>query len=186
MADKQTLDAIQPAATTEASQKPFDPASRNSGEAELDWPWGSDSYDEGAPSSGGMHVKTWRSRLRRALHMSSGITKGYSDDLRFNPEIVSLNHRQVGYPKVAGFQDCDPSLQIFRKFGWLHFRSLLSLQDELAELEKTMRSLDQWEYADGDYKNLLSRRRHDQQPETARQEVAAKIKNKLAEYGKRS
>lgn len=185
MADQQTVDAIQPATTTEASQKPFDPASRNSEETGVDWPWGSDSYDEEEPSLGGIRVKTWRSRLRRALHMSSSITKGYSYDLRIKPEIVSLNHRQVGYPKVAGFQDCDPSLQIFRKFGWLHFRSLLSLQDELAELEKTMRRLDRWEFADGDFKNLLSRRRDDQQPETARQEVAAKIKNKLAEYGKR-
>ena len=160
-------------------------ASQHSEETGMDPPWGSDSHDEGEPILGGIRVKTWRSRFRKALHMSSGIREGYSDDLQINPEIVSLNHRQVGYPKVAGFQDCDRSLQIFRKFGWLHFRSLLSLQDELAELEKTMRSLDRWEFADGDFKNLLSRRRDGQQPESARQEVAAKIKSKLAEYGKR-
>ncbi|MDI1490157.1 MAG: hypothetical protein OHK93_001357 [Ramalina farinacea] len=96
--------------------------------------------------------------------------------------VSTVNHREVGYPKVAGFEDCDHSLLIFRKFGWLHLRSLLSLQDELAEFEKTMRRLDKLEFADGDPKNLISRRRDDQQPDSARQELAAKMKKKLVEY----
>ena len=37
----------------------------------------------------GIRVKTWRSRFRRAFHMSSGIREGYSDDLQYEPEIVS-------------------------------------------------------------------------------------------------
>lgn len=99
---------------------------------------------------------------------------------------MPVNHRHVGYPKVAGFEDCDRSLLIFRKFGWLHLRSLLSLQDELAELEKEMRGLDEWEFAEGDPRNLFSRRRDAQQPDSARKELAVKTKVKLAEYGERS
>ena len=97
-----------------------------------------------------------------------------------------MNNREQGYPKVAGFMDCDRSLLIFRKFGWLHLRSLLSLQDEVVELESKLRRLDQWEFANGDFKNLLSRRRDAQQTDSVRQELFLKIKTKLAEYGRTS
>ena len=80
--------------------------------------------------------------------------------------------------------DCDRSLLIFRKFGWLHMRLLLTLQDELAELETRLKRFDKWEFAEGDYRNLTSRRRDFQQPDSVRQEILSEIKTKAAEYGK--
>ena len=97
---------------------------------------------------------------------------------------VTVNQRQQGYPKVAGFEDCDRTLLIFRKFGWLHVRLLLSLQDELAELETKLKRLDQWEFAEGDYQRLTSRRRDFQQSDSVRRELFEKIKAKAEEYGK--
>ncbi|KAL9100353.1 MAG: hypothetical protein Q9163_004260 [Psora crenata] len=93
-----------------------------------------------------------------------------------------VDYRQQGYPKVAAFEDCDPSLLIYRKFGWLHNRVLLSEQDELAELEGKLKRLDAWEFASGDYKRLLSQRRDFQQEPFVRQEMITKIKAKLAQY----
>ena len=98
----------------------------------------------------------------------------------------TVNQRQQGYPKVAAFQDCDQSLLIFRKFGWLQNRLLLALQDELAELETKLRRLDSWEFADGDYRRLTSQRRDFQQSESVRRDLFAKIKAKAFEYGKTS
>ena len=97
---------------------------------------------------------------------------------------VTVNQRQQGYPKVAGFEDCDRTLLIFRKFGWLHVRLLLSLQDELAELETKLKRLDQWEFAEGDYRRLTSHRRDSQQSDSVRGELFVKIKAKFDEYGK--
>ena len=83
---------------------PTDPSSRGSQETDINWPWESDSFVEEEPSLGGrnsmipycialthlgIRVKTWRSRFRRALHMSSGIREGYSDDVELKPEIIS-------------------------------------------------------------------------------------------------
>ena len=73
---------------------------------------------------------------------------------------------------------------IFRKFGWLHIRLLLALQDELAELETKLKRLDSWEFAEGDFQRLTSHRRDFQQSESARRDLFAKIKAKADEYGK--
>ncbi|KAL9632211.1 MAG: hypothetical protein Q9164_005457 [Protoblastenia rupestris] len=98
------------------------------------------------------------------------------------PIIRSLDHRLQGYPKVAAFQDCDPSLLIFRKFGWLHTRVLLGLQDELAELEDKLTRYDEWEFAEGNFRNLYSQRSDMARQPSRRQEMIVKIKAKLAEY----
>ena len=94
-----------------------------------------------------------------------------------------MDHRLQGYPKVAAFQDCHPSLLIFRKFGWLHTRALLSLQDELAELEDRLTRYDEWEFTDGNFRNLYSQRLDMAQEPSHRQEMIVMIKAKLAEYG---
>ena len=43
-----------------------------------------------------------------------------------------------GYGKLAAFADCDPNFLLARRFGWLRNYTLLSLQDELAELEQKL------------------------------------------------
>ena len=86
-----------------------------------------------------------------------------------------------GYPKVAAAEVCDPNFLILRKFGWLHLRVFLRLQDELAELEEELRELDNFDYGD-DYKKLQSRRR-DEGIDSVRKDLLSQIQLKLAVYG---
>ena len=85
-----------------------------------------------------------------------------------------------GYGKLAAYIDCDPNFRIYRKFGWLHNRVLLHLQDELQKLEQELEGVDKWEATSGDIVKLASRR-SDKTP--ARSNLIAAIKIKLDEYG---
>ena len=85
-----------------------------------------------------------------------------------------------GYGKLAAFIDCDPNFRIYRKFGWLHNRVLLHIQDELQKLEQELELIDEWEANSGDIVKLASRR-SDNTP--ARVNLIAVIKTKLDEYG---
>ena len=88
-----------------------------------------------------------------------------------------------GYGKLAAFIDCDPNFRIYRKFGWLHSRVLLYIQDELRELEEELEDIDAWEAKSGNDLKLRCRRADDN---TERLELIAKIKEKLDEYGKKN
>ena len=89
-----------------------------------------------------------------------------------------------GYGKVAAIEDCDPSFLVYRKFGWLHNRILLHLQDELVELESDLEELDQWERLTGNPKKLRCRRLDEAVPETSeRRQLLTQCSEKLAEYG---
>jgi len=72
---------------------------------------------------------------------------------------------------------------IYRKFGWLHNYALLHLQDELAELQAELESLDLWEERDGDIHRLVSHRLDYGRPKAPRRDLMGKIHKKLAEYG---
>lgn len=87
-----------------------------------------------------------------------------------------------GYGKLAAFIDCDPNFRIYRKFGWLHNRVLLHIQDELQELEEELEMIDAWEAKSGDNVKLASRR-EDTTPD--RLELIGTIKQKLDEYGRK-
>ncbi len=97
---------------------------------------------------------------------------------------MSVDQRNAGYPKVAAFEDLDPSFLIARRFSWLRNCSLLYLQDELSELESRLIALNKWEYSDGDDKRLVSRRRDWAKGDSPRKELIEKINSKLKEYGK--
>lgn len=56
------------------------------------------------------------------------------------PEIVE--DCPLGYPKVAVFMDSDDNFMIYRRFGFLYSRVLLSKQDELRKLEEDLDALD--------------------------------------------
>lgn len=100
-----------------------------------------------------------------------------------------MDSYQQGYGKVAAVETCDPSFTIYRKFGWLHNRALLHLQDELSELEQELQDLDRYDFADGDPTRLISRR-HDYgiigaEKPSERRELIRCINTKLKEYGPR-
>ena len=88
-----------------------------------------------------------------------------------------------GYGKLAAFIDCDPNFRIYRKFGWLHNRVLLHIQDELQELEEELEDIDAWEAKSGDMVKLASRR---EDTNAERLELIGTIKEKLDEYGKKA
>ncbi|KAL8942350.1 MAG: hypothetical protein Q9216_001732 [Gyalolechia sp. 2 TL-2023] len=56
----------------------------------------------------------------------------------------------LGYPKVAVFMDSDDNFMIYRRFGFLYSRVLLSKQDELRRLEEDLDALDRSD-ASGQY-----------------------------------
>jgi len=49
---------------------------------------------------------------------------------------------EPGFPKLAGRMGLFPELAIFRRFSALNMTNLLFMQDELLELEKTLRDLE--------------------------------------------
>ena len=89
-----------------------------------------------------------------------------------------------GYGKAAAFEDCDPNFLIYRKFGWLHNRVLLHLQDELQELEQKLESFDKWEVSNGDPRKLVHRRIDDNSKHSPRKAILKEVNEKLEEYGK--
>ena len=99
---------------------------------------------------------------------------------KFASKIWPVDQYPEGYGKLAAFIDCDPNFRIYRKFGWLHNRVLLHIQDELQKLEKELEVADEWEAKSGDIVKLASRRLDTNK---ARKDVIIAIKDKLDEYG---
>ena len=85
---------------------------------------------------------------------------------------------------MAAYEDCDPCFSIYRKFGWLHSRILLHLQDELVDLEDQLEDLDKWEAVSGNPIKLLCRRLDDAAPENSvRRKLLKECHEKLDQYG---
>ena len=87
-----------------------------------------------------------------------------------------------GYPSVAAYQDCDPILLIYRKFGWLHNHVLLDLQDELQALEEALEEHNAYTLESGEGNRLCARRLDYKRP-GSRQELISEIREKLTQYG---
>ena len=82
------------------------------------------------------------------------------------------------YPRLAAFLALDRDFTVFKRFDYLHMRSLLEQQDKLAELQEKLNRCD-----DAELIQLgLSSRRQDGNPE--RQELLQQVKAKLQEYNK--
>ncbi|KAL8701092.1 MAG: hypothetical protein Q9224_000662 [Gallowayella concinna] len=128
--------------------------------------------------------RTLGGRLRRIVQRQRKATSSESEftgDAERDQLINSLDHYTVGYPKVAAFENADPSFLIYRKFGWLHNRLLLYLQDELAELEYKLDKLDKETFSDDEDIKLCSRR-DDWTGRSLRRDLIKQIAQKLEEY----
>ena len=75
------------------------------------------------------------------LSSLSQVSMGNEINRRF-AKAITVDEYPPGYGKLAAFEECDPSFLICRKFGWLHIRVLLHLQDEVQELGEELESLD--------------------------------------------
>ena len=116
------------------------------------------------------------------LNPSSQASKP-NETVRHFAKVLTVDEYPPGYGKVAAFEECDPSFLICRKFGWLHIRLWLHLQDEVQELEEELESLDMWEISSGDPLRLRNRRIDYGRPNAPRKDLLIKIAAKLREYG---
>ncbi|KAL9040448.1 MAG: hypothetical protein Q9214_004481 [Letrouitia sp. 1 TL-2023] len=103
--------------------------------------------------------------------------------------IRKIEECSMGYPRVSAFMDSDENFMIYRRFGFLYSRVLLSKQDELRELEDSLDDMDRRDAKGSDYsKKCLMSRAKDFKREAAsgqetRRELLKKIETKLYEYG---
>lgn len=86
-----------------------------------------------------------------------------------------------GYPRLASLVQSDPNFAMYRQYRYLRHRCLLNIQDELAELERRLATLDADDEKDAP-KNLTSRDLDYRQKWPRRKELLAEIKSKLREY----
>jgi hypothetical protein len=94
----------------------------------------------------------------------------------------------VGYPRLAAFADSDESFMLYRRFGYLHSRLLLHLQDELRELEDNLYDMDKRDEDDEEGRRCLQSRDLDVDREPAadresRGALLQRIEQKALQYG---
>ncbi|KAL9001004.1 MAG: hypothetical protein Q9169_000488 [Polycauliona sp. 2 TL-2023] len=125
--------------------------------------------------------KTFAERLRHLIRRHPRADDDFTDDYEVEQIVKSLDNYIVGYPKIAAFANADPSFLIYRKFGWLHNRLLLYLQDEIVALEYKLNKLDRNTFAlDSEVK--LKSRREDFLDPGPRRDTIRQIAEKLREY----
>lgn len=102
---------------------------------------------------------------------------------------------EKSYRTMATFLDSDENFMIYRRFGYLHARTLLRLQDRLRVLEALLDSYDTEDAQDEDQskKQLLISRRKDEADcrkraqidpdESTRTQILDEIEEVLARYG---
>ncbi|KAL9042849.1 MAG: hypothetical protein Q9180_000303 [Flavoplaca navasiana] len=125
--------------------------------------------------------RTFADRLRNLIKRHRRDDDEDSIDCEVDQLVNSLDHYIVGYPKVAAFINADPSFLIYRKFGWLHNRILLYLQDEIVALEYKLNKLDQGTFTNDKEVKLKSRRADSVNP-GPRRDTVKQIAEKLKEY----
>ncbi|KAH8198234.1 hypothetical protein TruAng_007618 [Truncatella angustata] len=74
------------------------------------------------------------------------------------PQHRKLISQEKSYRKVATFLDSDENFMIYRRFGYLHARMLLRLQDKLRVLESLLDDYDDEDASDETQKQLLMSR----------------------------
>ena len=94
----------------------------------------------------------------------------------------------VGYPKVSTFLDSDECFMIYRRFGSLHARLLLTKQDEIREMEEELADMDAEDDLEESTKRCLTSRARDfrrrpQEDQETRKQLLARIEKKVLEYG---
>ena len=94
-----------------------------------------------------------------------------------------VNDHPDGWPRLSAFLNSDDNLVIFRRFGLLHCRELVMLQAELNELEKYRAALDRQD-ASSLEKNHRLRTTKNEGWDNEQENLSAKIRSKLLDYGK--
>ncbi|KAL9605448.1 MAG: hypothetical protein Q9179_001360 [Wetmoreana sp. 5 TL-2023] len=142
-------------------------------------PFSPELVDEESVTTGTLDPpKTFGDRLRHLIRLrkrTSDAGSVFTGDEEKDQLIKSR------YPKLAAYLNADPNFLIYRKFGWLHNRLLLYLQDELVELEYKLEKIDKRTFSEADDTQLKSRRL-DLPSSPVRQNLIKQIAEKLEIY----
>lgn len=93
-----------------------------------------------------------------------------------------------GYPRLAALLSSDNCWSIYRRFGYLHSRVLLGLQDQIAVLERELDQKDLLDQINGFTRRLKSRVRDERESrqdgeDRPRENILNDIRRRLGEYG---
>jgi hypothetical protein len=86
-----------------------------------------------------------------------------------------------GYPRLAALVDSDENFMLYRRFGFLQARLLLSRQDELRRLEERLDSLDKKHSKENS--RWLHSREDDDIMSGDRKKLMLEIEEKFQSYG---
>ena len=95
-----------------------------------------------------------------------------------------------GFPRLSCFLDSDDAFMVYRRFGTVFSRLLLSKQDELSRMEMELNGMDKNDEANGDENYLMSNTLDVDRPSIpttwpqSRPELLAKMEKTALEYGK--
>ena len=104
--------------------------------------------------------------------------------------IVPVQDFPNGYPKLSCFLDSDDSFMLYRRFGTIFSRLLLSKQDELSGMERLLKGMDMTDEEDGNQDFLMSRTLDVERENfpagwgESRAQLLEKMEKKALEYGK--
>ena len=124
-------------------------------------------------------------RLRKRYAHTSSMTalqasKPIAPDVKID-EISEKSWKYIGYRQFSKFLSSDNDFISLRRFGNLHVRVLLTLQDEITVLESQLETIDQ------NASRITTKDTHNgtlrDDEVTKRGEVVKEIKKKLVEYG---
>ncbi|KAF1926377.1 uncharacterized protein M421DRAFT_396719 [Didymella exigua CBS 183.55] len=91
---------------------------------------------------------------------------------------IPVHRYPIGYPRLAAFLSSESSFSIYRSYNYLHSRVILSLQNEINELEVELGRLDDADDNEEDADKLASGRRSGAE----RTALLDKIREKLVRY----
>ncbi|CAF9932280.1 hypothetical protein IMSHALPRED_008841 [Imshaugia aleurites] len=72
-------------------------------------------------------------------------------------KVRKLQDYPTGFPKISCFLDSDDAFMVYRRFGSVYSRLLLSKQDEMTRMEATLLAMDRTDQVDNNGHYLMSR-----------------------------
>ncbi|KAH8811472.1 hypothetical protein F5884DRAFT_854818 [Xylogone sp. PMI_703] len=127
----------------------------------------------------------WKTYLRQSLFGLNKEEKKKYDEYHGHNRIVheKIEDFPKGLPRLAAYQDSNPCVYIYRKFGRLFKRNLLHLEIRLGQIEEKLDSLDRADERDTELEFRL--RGYENYPgwNTAQKELLAESRQALHDYG---
>lgn len=100
-----------------------------------------------------------------------------------------MENYPLGYPRQAAFADSDESFMLYRRFGNVHARLLLHLQDEIREMEAQLYNMDLRDNKSEEGQGYLQSRELDEERpvrenQESRSQLLTRMEKKTRQYGR--